>query len=66
MAKTVFDVLEEKIAAQQRNFEEHLSSGGAKDFPEYRDTCGVIRGLAIARRELSDLLRVYKEQNDDD
>ena len=66
MAKTVFDVLEEKIAAQQRNFEEHLSAGGAKDFPEYRDTCGVIRCLAIARRELSDLLRVYKEQNDDD
>jgi hypothetical protein len=66
MAKTVFDVLEEKIAAQQRNFEEHLSAGGAKDFPEYRDTCGVIRGLVIARRELSDLLRVYKEQNDDD
>lgn len=65
MAKTVFDVLDEKLVAQQRNFEEHLSSGGAKDFSEYRDTCGVIRGLAIARRELSDLLRVYKDQEDD-
>jgi hypothetical protein len=65
MAKTVFDVLEEKLAAQQRSFEEHLSTGGAKDFPEYRDSCGVIRGLAIARRELSDLLRVYKDQEDD-
>jgi hypothetical protein len=65
MAKTVFDVLDEKIVAQQRDFEDHLNSGGAKDFAEYRNTCGVIRGLAIARRELSDLLRAYKDQDDD-
>ena len=65
MAKTVFDALEEKFADHQRIYEEHLRSGSPKDFAEYKETCGVIRGLAIARREILDLLRVHREQDDD-
>ena len=65
MAKTVFDVLDEKLADAQRNQEEFISSGGAKTFEGYREACGVIRGLAQARRELQDLAKNYRDGDDD-
>jgi hypothetical protein len=65
MAKTVFDVLDEKLADAQRNQEEFISSGGAKTFEGYREACGVIRGLAQARRELQDLAKHYRETDND-
>jgi len=65
MAKTVFDVLDEKIADIQREQEEFVNSGGAKDFAGYKEVCGVIRGLATARREIADLSRNYMEAEDD-
>ena len=65
MGKTVFDVLEEKLVATQRACEDSLTEGAVKSFDEYRYTCGVIRGLATARREVSDLARHYRENDDD-
>lgn len=65
MAKTVFDVLEEKLAERQQSQEEFINGGGAKDFAEYRESCGVIRGLTIARRELQDLAKNYMDAEDD-
>ena len=65
MAKTVFDVLKEKLTEQKRSSEEFIQSGAAKDFAEYREVCGVIRGLASARREIADLSRNYMEDEDD-
>ena len=71
MAKTVFDVLEEKLAAAQRTCEESLTEGAAKsfdavnDYAAYRELCGVIRGLATARREVADLARHYRDTDDD-
>ena len=65
MAQTVFDVLNNKLAEMQAQHEGFLSSGGAKDFSEYKESCGVIRGLAAARREIEDLARNYMEDSDD-
>ena len=65
MAKTVFDVLDMKLAEFQRDQEEFLTSGGAKDHATYRETCGVIRGLIIARQEIRDLAKNCMEDNDD-
>jgi hypothetical protein len=65
MATTVFDVLNEKLTEQKRSSEEFLNSGGCKDFAEYREVCGVIRGLNIALREVGDLSRNYMEDDDE-
>ena len=65
MAKTVFDVLDEKLADIQRSQEEFINSGGAKDFAEYKESCGVIRGLTVTRREIQDLARNYMDADDD-
>jgi len=65
MAKTVFDVLNEKISELKGSSKEFLNSGGAKDFAEYKEVCGVIRGLDAALREINDLSRNYMEDEDD-
>ena len=65
MAKTVFDVLDDKLAELQQSQEEFLAGGRAKDFSEYKESCGVIRGLAAARREIEDLSRNYTDNMDD-
>ena len=64
MGKTVFDVLEEKLAAAQRASEESLTEGAAKSFDEYRHTCGVIRGLALATEILEDLVHRLEKSDD--
>ena len=65
MAKTVFDVLNQKLTEAKASSEEFLNSGGAKDYAGYREVCGVIRGLDAALREINDLSRNYMEDEDD-
>jgi hypothetical protein len=66
MAKTVFDVLNQKLnGAYKRSSEEFLHSGGAVDYAGYKEVCGVIRGLDVALREINDLSRNYMEDEDD-
>jgi len=63
---TVYDVLIEKINGQIQLVTDSLVQGGSKDFPEYRELCGVIRGLATAKREVQDLARSQQEYDDAD
>jgi len=65
MAKTVFEVLTEKIIDQKKSSEQFLQTGGAKDFAEYKEVCGVLRGLDSALREIHDLSRNYMEDEDE-
>lgn len=65
VAKTVFDVLEEKLLLAQRDQEAFVMSGGAKTFEAYREACGMIRGLTRARQEVQDLAKNLMDQEDD-
>ena len=65
MTQTVFDVLDKKLAELQQSQEEFLAGGGATDFAQYKESCGVIRGLTVARREIEDLSRNYTDDIDD-
>ena len=40
--------------------EKAISQGGAKTFEEYREICGVIRGLRIAKNELDNMMRNWE------
>ena len=44
----------EKLKQDQITF---LSTGGAKDFAEYRHVCGIIRGLTHADEYIKDLVQ---------
>ena len=65
MAKTVFDVLEDKLKEQIDSYVQFLVDGGCKDFAHYRNVCGVIQGLSAATRDVKDLSRNYMENDDD-
>jgi hypothetical protein len=64
MAKTVFDVLVEKINDRIETVQDSLVSGTCQDFAVYKEQCGVIHGLALARREVQDLARHIKDDDD--
>lgn len=42
-----------------------LGQGSAKDFADYKEVCGLVRGLAAAQMEINDLLRTMKDINED-
>lgn len=66
MAKTVFDVLIERIQVHKNMAMEFMETAGPKDYAEYRDMCGAIRGLSLALREVQDLSRNYLDEDEND
>ena len=65
MAKTVFDVLREKLEDDMSSASNFLSSGGAKDFAQYKEITGMLRGLTSCMNHVNDLSRNYLEDDDD-
>ena len=65
MADTIFQVLNKKFEEDKVSAIESLASGGAKDFAQYKETAGYIRGLEICIRHLKDLSRNYIEDDDE-
>ena len=65
MDTKIFELLNKKIEEQVNSHSEALIEGKSKDYAHYRELCGVIRGLQTAQRELGDLVRKLKDDNDD-
>ena len=65
MVQTVFYVFTKKIKYLNNDGEAHLAAGAAKDYAEYKEVCGMIRGLNAALRDIEDLSRNYMEDEDD-
>jgi hypothetical protein len=65
MAKTVFDVLREKIEEDMSSATNFLGNGGAKDFAQYKEITGMLRGLTSCMNHVNDLSRNYLEDDND-
>lgn len=65
MANTVMELLQKKLEDRKQLIVESLGSGAAKDYAEYRDLCGMIRGLTTAQQEIEDLVRKLKDEDDE-
>jgi hypothetical protein len=65
MDRQALEYLDKKYSDEIRVIEESLGAGVAKDYAEYQNLCGVIRGLLTAQREINDLLRKVKDFEDD-
>ena len=63
---TEIDLLLSKNAEERTSQIEFLAAGKARDFAEYKNICGVIRGLNLADEHLRDLAERIKKANDDD
>jgi len=64
MDDQVLELLNRKIEEQKASHSQALVQGQVKDYSEYRELCGVIRGLQTAQREIADLVRKLKEDDD--
>ena len=49
-------VLRERVRKQMNDYSDDMISGQCTDFAEYRRLTGVIQGLALAERNLLDLV----------
>jgi hypothetical protein len=47
------------------NFTDDLANGQCASFEQYKELCGVIRGLAYAERHLIDLAENIEKDNDE-
>ena len=63
--KTVFDVLVERFEAEVSASSQFLMSGGAKNFDDYKEVVGRIRGLQLAIQTTKELARNQLESDDD-
>lgn len=64
MAKTVYDVLLQKHEEDVASSIQFLASGGAKDYSEYREVVGRIRGLQLAIQSVKDLAQSQESADD--
>ena len=44
-----------------REHEQHIATGNLKDYPDYKRLCGIIEGLSLAEREMSDWKKRHEE-----
>jgi hypothetical protein len=66
MPKTVFDVLKERIEVDRTSAMEFLAGGSPKDYAQYKEVCGLVRGLRTALSHIEDLSRNYLEDDNDE
>ena len=60
------ELLDKKLEENIQQLVDSLSDGVAKDYADYKELCGAIRGLRTAQREAKDLVRKLKEIDDDE
>jgi|TARA_R100000149_G_scaffold30056_1_gene11569 hypothetical protein len=64
VAKTVLDVLKERLEDDRSSAIEFLTAGGAKDFAMYKETTGLVRGLETCLQYIEDLSRNLEYEDD--
>ena len=65
MAKTVFDVLKDRINGDISSAQSFLTAGSPKDYAHYREVVGLIRGLEASKSYIEDLAKNYMEDDND-
>ena len=65
MDDKLMELFKRKLVEQEESHVQALVGGAVKDYAEYRELCGVIRGLQTAQREVADLVRKLKDEDDD-
>jgi uncharacterized protein (UPF0297 family) len=65
MAKTVFDVLKDRINDDISSAQSFLTAGSPKDYANYREVVGLIRGLEATKSYIEDLAQNYMDDDYD-
>ena len=59
-----FEILIQQTDEKLAQLKDHLSSGRATSFEEYKSVCGEVRGLLIARGYVLDLKKNLEDSDD--
>ena len=59
------EAMRTKIRTDMNNYADDLANGQCTSFEQYKELCGVIRGLAFAERHLLDLAEKLKDPDDE-
>ena len=62
MDTRVLEVISSQLNEQIAQTQEFLGTGQAKDYAEYRESCGKLHGLLLAQRIISDLQRNLEQE----
>ena len=65
LTMNALQVLRDKLRADMNNYTDDLANGQCSSFEQYKELCGVIRGLAFAERHFIDLAENIEKDNDD-
>ena len=65
MGLTVLDILKKNIEEQKLTSIQFLTSGGPKDYAQYKEVTGLIRGLGVSIGIIEDLVR-HQENGEDE
>lgn len=65
MIEKTLQVLAARLREHQERSSDALASGAVKDYAEYRELVGLIRGLKLALSETQDLLRNFEDLEDE-
>jgi hypothetical protein len=57
----LFEVYQKKLRERMNEMADVVATGSAQSFDEYRKMCGIIEGLALAERELLDLVEALNK-----
>ena len=57
----LFEVFQKNIRERMNELADAIATGSAQSFEEYQKMVGVIEGLALAERELLDLVEALKK-----
>lgn len=58
------DYLSSQLREEMDAVKESLAAGAAKDYAEYQNLCGKIRGLLVAQSKLNDLKERMEDSNE--
>jgi hypothetical protein len=65
MTLSFVEALKNKLRVDMNNFTDDLANGQCTSFEQYKELCGVIRGLAFAERHLIDLAEKIERAEDE-
>jgi hypothetical protein len=65
MDDKLLQLIAKKIEERRRELLDHLGTGAPKDYSEYREVVGAVKGLSYTAMYIEDLMEQLKENNDE-
>ena len=62
----IWDEVIQEFVKEQNRLRDTLGSGGAEDFPHYRQVVGSIQGIEWCRQNLKNIVKKRTYQEDDE